>query len=88
MKRNIRILSFRTGLIGGASEIAAIPSDERPVMLQNEPLQFSVLPSGFTQPGHMRTFAKAAVAGQRRQVWAETFVDQKLRNHFTLQSEI
>ena len=88
MKGNIRILSFRARLSGGPSEIATVPSDERPVLLQNEPLQFPILPASLTQPSHMGAFTKAAVAGEFREVGTETFVDQKLGNRVTLLSVI
>jgi len=86
MKGNIRILSFGARLSGRPSEIATVPSDERPVLLQNEPLQFPILPASLTQPRHMGALGEASVAGESRQVGAETFVDQKLGNHVTLQS--
>jgi hypothetical protein len=51
MKGNIRILSFGAGLIGGAPEIDAIPSDEAPVLLQNE--RFSSQSFQPTLPSHV-----------------------------------
>ena len=77
MDRDVCILASRTGRIRRTAKIYAVFGYERPVSVENDLLQLPVLPTPFSDPGHMRRLVMAALLSTFRQFRAQALVDQE-----------
>lgn len=80
VERDTCELDACAGSFPWTTEVLGIPSDENPILGEQNLFEFLVLPAGLANPNDMRRLMVTAFAGHQGKLRTQAFVDEEFRH--------